>query len=88
MERNRPVIHLYGSNADAGISKATPVTIVYCRERGDRDQVDESEWHCPNVRADVSNQRSEILTMFHSAQRPTLQLAKIADDAEHLQLVS
>ena len=51
VERNYPMIYLYGDNSSADNSEAAKVRIIYSRERDDRrgDKAD-GEWTCKIVK--------------------------------------
>lgn len=52
VERNYPMIYLYGSTAAGDDGEAAKVRIAFSRERDDRDRLEkaEGEWTCKIVR--------------------------------------
>ena len=51
MERNYPMIHLYGNGSSDGDEQAAKVRIAFSRERDDRSRSDKAdgEWTCKIV---------------------------------------
>lgn len=52
MERNQPLLYLYGDSSSAGSDEAAKVRVAYTREKHDasNDKTD-GEWICKVVRA-------------------------------------
>ena len=52
LERNYPIIHLYGKGSADGDDQAAKVRVAFSRERDDRGRADkaEGEWACKIVR--------------------------------------
>ena len=55
MERNHPLLYLYGDSSSAGSDEAVKVRIAYTRERHDQSsEKAEGEWICKVVSAPSS----------------------------------
>ena len=62
MERNYPMMYLYGKNATDGDDQAAKVRVAFSREREDRNRPEKSdgEWACKIV--SVCNSPFPIIT--------------------------
>ena len=49
MERNHPLLYLYGDSSSNRNKEAAKVRIAYTREKHDRDEKAEGDWICKVV---------------------------------------
>jgi hypothetical protein len=61
MERNHPLLYLYGDSSFTGSDEAAKVHIAYTREKHDHSEKAEGEWICKVVSA-ASSCFAEALT--------------------------
>ena len=72
VERNYPMIYLYGSNTAEDKGEAAKVRIAFSREREDRDRSEraEGEWTCKIVCQRETLQGPADLEIVYSCQLP------------------
>ena len=87
LERNYPIIQLYGKGSTDGDDQAAKVRVAFSRERDDRGRADkaEGEWACKIVRHCFPSDRQ--IANNYSAHLSIFPVARSALNVSHLKSV-